>query len=82
MTMNNAKRRIAMRPSLADRILDSLNEVDSLLIKNGFIEASDKMIDVKFAALMALDEAEFVKSNIIDLNSYRTTKMAMISTSG
>lgn len=64
-----------MENSLADWILDVLNDVDGLLVKNGLLGASDKMIDVKFEVLLALSRPTYPKDNIVDFNAYRTRKL-------
>ena len=58
-----------------DWILDVLDDVDNLLIKNGLVGASDKMIDVKFETLLGLEGPCAPSSNIIDFNAYRSMRL-------
>ena len=66
-----------MNNKLSDWILDVLNDVDNLLIKNGLIGASDKMIDVKFETLLGLEGPFAPDSNVIDFNAYRSTRLVL-----
>lgn len=66
-----------MNSELSDWILGVLNDVDNLLIKNGLIGASDKMIDVKFETLLGLEGPCAPSSNVIDFNAYRSTRLVL-----